>query len=117
MINSIAALKQRPRPDTFSHPSVGTDGDIKARKEAQKELDSLHLTLSQLEPYVLTIDEMKQWEYVVEIPSGVGGDKPSEEGSIQKCQRCNEPFKVKRMEEADECIFHWGRRYTTKTNG
>ncbi|KAI0773440.1 Rexo1 protein [Irpex lacteus] len=117
VIHSIAALKKRPKPDSVGHPSVGTAGDIAKREEEQKKLQSLNLTVSHLEPYVLSEEEMRAWGYIVEIPEGTGGDKPSEEGSLQKCDRCNQPFQVKRMEEADQCIFHWGKPFTSKANG
>ncbi len=117
MISSIAALKRRPFPDSISHSSVGTEAEIQKREETRKQLESLRLTSSDLEPYVMSMDEMKKWGYIVEIPPGVGGDRPSEEGSIQKCERCNQQFKVKRKEEADECRFHWGRPYTRTSDG
>jgi hypothetical protein len=60
---------------------------------------------------------MRTWGYIVEIPEGIGGERPSEEGSIQKCERCNEQFQVKRQEEAEECTFHWGKPFTSKANG
>lgn len=61
--------------------------------------------------------ELATWGYFVEIPEGAGGDNPSQEGKIAKCERCTQPFLVKRKEEADECIYHWGKPYTTKING
>ncbi|KAI0719584.1 Rexo1 protein [Cerioporus squamosus] len=109
MISSVAALKKRPKPDSASHASVGTEAEVHAREEMQKKMQSLKLTASQLEPYVLTLDELKQWGYIVEIPPGPGGDKPHEEGSIKTCERCTEKFMVKRRDEADHCRFHWGK--------
>ena len=90
---------------------------MQLREEARKKLESLRLKTSDLEPYVLSVDEMKKWNYIVEIPDSVGGERPSEEGSIQKCERCSEQFKVKRKEEADQCRYHWGRPYTKTANG
>ncbi|TFK91509.1 Rexo1 protein [Polyporus arcularius HHB13444] len=117
MISSVAALKKRPKPDSASHPSVGTDAEILAREEMQKKMQSLKLTASQLEPYVLTLDELKQWGYITEIPPGPGGDRPHEEGSIKTCERCTEKFVVKRREEADQCRYHWGKPFSSKMNG
>ncbi|KAJ3488366.1 hypothetical protein NLI96_g2903 [Meripilus lineatus] len=117
VITSIAALKRRASPDSISHPSVGTEAEVQLREEARKKLESLRLKTADLEPYVLSVDEMKKWNYIVEIPDSVGGERPSEEGSIQKCERCNEQFKVKRKEEADPCRYHWGRPYTRTANG
>ncbi|KAI0347258.1 ribonuclease H-like protein [Trametopsis cervina] len=112
VISSIASLKRRPKPDNINHPSVGTEGDISRRDQEKQQLESLKLTTAHLEPYILTEDEMKTWDYVVEIPEGIGGEQPSEEGNVQKCERCNQPFQVKRREEADECLFHWGKPFT-----
>lgn len=78
---------------------------------------SLKLSVNHLEPYVLTLDELRTWGYVAEIPEGPGGDRPSEEGLLKTCERCGEPFMVKRREEADECVFHWGRPFLSKANG
>lgn len=117
MISSIASLKRRPFPDSTSHPSVGTESDIATREEARKKIDALRLTASHLEHHVLSVDDMKKWGYIVEIPSGVGGDRPSEEGSVKTCERCGQPFKVKRRDEADQCLYHWGKPFSTKANG
>ena len=96
---------------------MGTEADIATRAEEKAKMESLKLSADHLEPYVLTVDDMRIWGYVVEIPEGVGGDRPSEEGSLKKCERCGEPFMVKRREEADECVFHWGRPFLNKANG
>lgn len=80
-------------------------------------MDALRLTRAHLEPYVLAVQELKDWGYIVDVPPGPGGDRPSEEGAVKKCDRCGQQFKVKRREEADECVFHYGRPYTVKANG
>ncbi|KAI0723275.1 Rexo1 protein [Earliella scabrosa] len=117
VISSVAALKKRPKPDTASHPSVGTEAEVQAREEMRRKMESLKLTTSQMEPYILSIDEMKTWGYIVEVPPGPGGDKPHEEGSIMTCERCKEKFVVKRRDEADQCRFHWGKAFTSKADG
>ncbi|KAH9951613.1 Rexo1 protein [Amylocystis lapponica] len=117
VISSIASLKKRDFPDSISHPSVGTDADVAARAEAQKKMDALRLTAVHIENHVLSVDEMERWGYIVDTPAGEGGSRPSEAGSIKTCERCGQPFKVKRREEADECVFHWGRPFTSKADG
>ena len=117
MIQSVAALKKRPKPDSTSHPSVGTESEVLAREEARKKVAALRLNAKQLEPYLLTMDQMRQWGYIVEIPPGPGGDKPHEEGGIMTCDRCTQKFVVKRQEEADQCRFHWGKAFTSRLNG
>ncbi|KAF7793647.1 hypothetical protein EIP86_004762 [Pleurotus ostreatoroseus] len=102
VISCVAKIKQRPRPDSVGHPSVGTEEDLAKRAEEQQKLAALRLTAEQLESYVLSLDEMRKWDYVVDIPVGPGGQRPSEEGAVMKCDRCGQPFQVKRQEEADE---------------
>ena len=65
----------------------------------------------------MSVETMKRWEYVTEIPEGDGGSKPSEEGKVKTCERCSKPFVVKRKEEADDCIYHWGRARINKVGG
>ncbi|EKM59227.1 uncharacterized protein PHACADRAFT_113612 [Phanerochaete carnosa HHB-10118-sp] len=117
VISAVAAIKRRPLPDSASHPSVGTEEEVAKRAEERKKLQSLKIMPSNLDPYILSPEQMRTWDYVVEIPPGPGGERPSEEGAVMKCERCGQPFKVKRMEEADECVFHWGKPFSSKTNG
>jgi hypothetical protein len=117
VIQCAAALKRRPIPDSASHASVGTEDDLAARAESRKSLDSLRLTRAHLEPFILSMADMQKWGYFVDIPDGPGGELPHLEGKIAKCERCTQPFQVKRKEDADECIYHWGKPYTTTING
>ena len=54
---------------------------------------------------------------MTDIPDGPGGSNPSDEGKIKQCERCNKQFVVKKREEADECIYHWGRSSMKRENG
>ena len=110
-------MKRRAIPTSLSHPSVGTEADLAAQAESRKSLDSLRLTRTLLEPYVHLTTELLQWGYFMEIPDGPGGHEPSLEGKIAKCERCGQSFKVKRKEDADECIYHWGKPYSATING
>ncbi|PPQ77431.1 hypothetical protein CVT25_011013 [Psilocybe cyanescens] len=110
-------LKRREAPTSINHPSVGTDSEIAARAEAQKSLEALHLTSDRLEPLVHSTEELQKWGYYIDIPPGPGGNQPSLEGKIAKCERCTQYFLVKRAEEADRCIYHWGKAYTARING
>lgn len=91
--------------------------ELAARAESRKSLNSLRLTRTLLEPYVHLAADLVQWGYFVEIPDGPGGNQPSLEGKVAKCERCGQPFQVKRKEDADECIYHWGKPFTTTING
>ncbi|TFK43452.1 ribonuclease H-like domain-containing protein [Crucibulum laeve] len=117
VIQCVAAIKRRPVPTSLSHPSVGTEEEIVARAEAKKSLESLRLTSDILEPLILSVTDLVKWGYFVEIPEGPGGYEPSLEGKVTKCERCGQPFQVKRMEQADECIYHWGKSYSTTAEG
>lgn len=117
IIQCAAALKRREAPTSLSHPSVGTEVELAARAESRKSLNSLRLTRTLLEPYVHLAADLVQWGYFVEIPDGPGGNQPSLEGKVAKCERCGQPFQVKRKEDADECIYHWGKPFTTTING
>ncbi|KAM5540478.1 hypothetical protein V8D89_005936 [Ganoderma adspersum] len=117
VISSIAAIKKRPKPNSYSHASVGSESDVQTREETRKKVASLLLSASRLDPYVLSMDELKKWSYIVDVPAGTGGDQPHEEGSVKTCERCAEKFVVKRREEADQCRFHWGKAFSSRMNG
>ncbi|KAJ2920097.1 hypothetical protein MD484_g342, partial [Candolleomyces efflorescens] len=93
VIQCIASVKRREKPTFISHPSVGTEDEIRARAEAKKSLESLQLSKSLLEPLVHSKDCLSKWGYIVDIPP------------------------VKRMEEAEQCTYHWGRALMTRVNG
>jgi len=54
---------------------------------------------------------------VVCVPDELGGTQPSSEGKTTKCERCGQVFVIKRKNEADKCIYHWGRPHTARING
>lgn len=60
---------------------------------------------------------MIRYGYIVDIPEGDGGSSPSEEGKVKECERCRNQFIVKKLSEASECTFHWGKPYTMRLNG
>ncbi|KAG6857084.1 hypothetical protein H0H87_009645 [Tephrocybe sp. NHM501043] len=117
VITSCAALKRRPLPSSITHDSVGTEADLSTRAEARKSRQSLRLTRELLEPYIMSPNALTTWGYMLDVPPGPGGTEPTLEGKIAKCERCAQPFLVKRMQEADECVHHWGKPYTAKVNG
>ncbi|KAG6866436.1 hypothetical protein C0991_003954 [Blastosporella zonata] len=117
VITCVAALKRRPVPDSLSHDSVGTEAELAARQVARKSRKALRLTRDHLESHIMNKDALTTWGFMVEIPDGPGGTEPSLEGKTAKCERCTQPFLVKRREEADECIHHWGKPFSAKVNG
>ncbi|KAI6163019.1 ribonuclease H-like protein [Pisolithus thermaeus] len=117
VINSIAALKRRPIPSGVSHPSVGTEGDIAARIESQKQLSELRLTRTVVQPLVMTMETMRYWGYITEVPHGEGGSKPDAKNQVKQCERCGQSFTVRKDPKKDECYYHWGRPFTKSING
>lgn len=65
----------------------------------------------------MTEEQMKVYDYITEIPEGVGGDSPNQVGNLINCERCGNPFQVAEVPTENECTYHWGRPYTTKANG
>ncbi|KAJ7276489.1 Rexo1 protein [Mycena haematopus] len=117
VIQCAAALKRRPLPDTSSHPSVGTEEEVIARAEALKTRKSLRVTRANVEHLIVSAEDLKIWGFILDIPEGVGGDQPSLENKISKCDRCGKDFLVKRKDEADGCIYHWGKPITRTAGG
>ncbi|TDL29584.1 hypothetical protein BD410DRAFT_823665 [Rickenella mellea] len=117
MISSIASLKKRPKPNSLSHDSVGTDETLLRRKEQRGALQNVQLTSDILSPYVLSREDMKAWGYIVQIPDGPGGDNPSDVGKVKTCERCKQEYRIQARDDADICIFHWGRPYSDRING
>lgn len=117
VIQCIASLKRRENPTSVSHISVGTEDEVKAKVEAKKSLQSLQLSKDLLEPLIHSKEDLIKWGYIVDIPPGEGSREPSLEGKVTKCERCAQPFQVKRMEEAEECTFHWGKALMTRVAG
>lgn len=60
---------------------------------------------------------MELWGFFLDIPEGVGGDEPSLEHKIAKCDRCGQSFSVKRKDEAETCIYHWGKPVSRTVSG
>lgn len=117
VIQCVASLKRREKPTSAAHLSVGTVDEIQARIEAKKSLASLELSKDILEPLVHSTEQLVKWGYIVDIPAGEGSREPSLENKVSKCERCAQPFQVKRMEEADECTYHWGKALMTRVSG
>ncbi|KAJ7682703.1 ribonuclease H-like domain-containing protein [Mycena polygramma] len=117
IIQCAAALKRRPAPDVSSHLSVGTEEEVIARAEALKSRKSLRITRAHIEHLVLSKEDLAVWGFILDIPEGVGGDQPSLENKTAKCDRCGKAFQVKRKDEADNCIYHWGKPITRTAGG
>lgn len=116
IVTTIVSLKKRPSPPSPKHESVGTEANCQARANARKlsRVEEPHL-----ESALLTREQMATWGYVLDVPEGPGGDKPSAEGDNMTCERCMQRFVVTPIGQGKDeaCSFHWGRPYTTTLNG
>lgn len=65
----------------------------------------------------MSLDVMRDWGYIVDIPAGEGGSEPNRVGHTVKCERCSQPYMVKPYEQTEECDYHWGRQYTKVVEG
>lgn len=110
-------MKKRPKPALISHDSVGTEESIKKRRAEREKLSNLHLTKEHLSPLVMSKETLEKWGFMTTVPDCDGGTQPSDEGKIRQCERCSEQFVVRRKEEAEECVFHWGRPQMNRING
>lgn len=117
IIQCAAALKRRPLPDASSHPSVGTEEEVISRAAALKTRKSLRVTRAHIEHLIVSREDLETWGFILDIPEGVGGDEPSLENKMAKCDRCGKGFHVKRKDEADECTYHWGKPITRTSSG
>ncbi|KAL5508315.1 REX3 [Sanghuangporus vaninii] len=117
VISSVASLKKRSKPTSLLHESIGTEGTFQKRRESHDKLRSLRLSTEHLISHVMNLEQLKTWGFMTEIPDGPGGQNPSDEGKIKQCDRCNKSFVVKRKENADVCVHHWGRVSAKRING
>ncbi|KAI0053566.1 ribonuclease H-like protein [Auriscalpium vulgare] len=140
VITSIATLKTRQPPNSLTHPSVGTNDDLKSRPAnvpispppstspsrpfeqhgASTLLDRVGLKPSLLAPLELAAGELVRWNYMASIPEswGPGGEQPSAQGSRVTCERCRVIYVVENGREGKEdCTFHWGKMFFTTVNG
>ncbi|KAH6915355.1 Rexo1 protein [Coprinopsis sp. MPI-PUGE-AT-0042] len=102
---------------TYRVAAIQCIGAVKRRETPTSVSHILELTRQLLEPLVHSVEELKTWGYIVEVPEGEGSREPSLEGQVTKCERCAKPFQVKRMENADKCHYHWGKPLSTRSNG
>lgn len=121
--HAAVQVSRRTKPDSISHPSVGTMKDsIKATERAEKELAS-KLTLDRIERYLLPISEFEKWRYPnPDDPELVHPPKvqPDGEGTAQTCSRCKKDFTVSSANlqaRMGECHFHHGRLAPERIEG
>ena len=85
IISALARLKKRP---------PARSADEAERTAALAERERGRLTRKRVEAFVHPVDVLAQFDYVVSVPEGPGGDHVSEEGNTRKCERCLREFVV-----------------------
>ncbi|KAJ6515799.1 Rexo1 protein [Mycena sanguinolenta] len=130
IIQCAAALKRRTPPDTSSHPSVGTEEEVRVREEALKKRKALRVTRANVAHLILSKEDLKLWGFVMDVPESEGGAKPSLVGDLARCDRCGREVVVKapvqpaegdgtttETREQGECVYHWGKPITRTVGG
>ncbi|GAA6047389.1 hypothetical protein JCM3770_001280 [Rhodotorula araucariae] len=118
VISALARLKKRP-------PARGVDEAGTLEDEAERlaraaEEEKGRLTRKRVAKFVHSKDKLKEFDYVVELPAGTGGDRPTEEGNMRTCDRCKTDFTVRGELGEDglhACHYHYGRMITEKIGG
>ena len=64
---------------------------MKRMEEAEKG----RLTREKVARFVSSKETLAKFDYVVDVPAGMGGDQETEEGNVRKCDRCGTEFVVK----------------------
>ncbi|BGP40379.1 RNA exonuclease 3 [Rhodotorula kratochvilovae] len=118
IISALARLKKRP-------PARGVDDAGTLEEETERmaraaDEEKGRLTRKRVAKFVHAKEKLKQFDYVVDMPAGQGGDRPTEEGNMRTCDRCKNEFTVRGELSEDgrqACHFHFGRMVTEKIGG
>lgn len=105
-----ARLKKRPPASSVN--DTGTMEEYDARIKENEERLRTHLSLDRARLLTLDKDAMVKHDYITTVPSASGGNIPTEEGGVKKCDRCGTEFVVHgnlTTAENNACRHHWGR--------
>ena len=121
--HAAVSISRRAKPDTPSHPSVGTLRESRIATEQVEKRKASRLTRDRINQYCLPLSEFATWRYPNPTDTSLttgGGEEPSAEGASQICSRCKNPFVVsseKLDERFGECRFHYGRLAPERVEG
>ncbi|KAK4054549.1 RNA exonuclease 3 [Microbotryomycetes sp. JL201] len=106
VISAMARLKKRRT--AHSVDDTGTLEQLDERAKLHEERERNRLTKDKIKEFVHDKETLKQYEYVVDVPRGKGGDCPTEQGNVRKCDRCGTEFVVKSElgEDSDVDVLH-----------
>ncbi|GAA5854104.1 hypothetical protein JCM8547_008228 [Rhodosporidiobolus lusitaniae] len=117
-IGALARLKKRSPARSVEETGTLEEEDERVKKG--KEEEKGRLTRERCGKYVASREKLILFDYMLEVPKGPGGDKETEEGNVQNCDRCKKEFVVKvDLSEDDRtaCRYHYGRVVTEKVSG
>jgi RNA exonuclease 1 len=89
----LAKLKKRS--EVKSDADIGTNEDVERKKAMAAQASKDRMTPARLKKFIMSREEMEKHDYVVEVPDGPGGDRPTEEGNAIECEKCGQSFVVK----------------------
>ncbi|GAA5893502.1 hypothetical protein JCM8208_000817 [Rhodotorula glutinis] len=118
VISALARLKKRAPARTVDETGTLEDEAVRLAKAAEEEKG--RLTARRVAKFVHPVETLRRFDYPVELPPGPGGDRPSEEGNVRKCDRCTAEFTVRGDLDSDgrqACQYHFGRMVTEKIGG
>lgn len=93
IISALARLKKRPPAKTVNDTCTLEDEVVKQRQKVEDEKG--RLTRERVKGYVHSLETLKKFEYMVEVPEGRGGDEETQEGLVRKCDRCGVEWTVR----------------------
>lgn len=59
-----------------------------------EEADRTRLTVEKAHQLTMDREALIAYDYVVDMPEGVGGHMPTEEGGVKKCEKCSTEYIV-----------------------
>lgn len=92
-ISSLARLKKRER--VMHERDTGTLEQENTRLVEKKEKEKRAIRREKVKKFISSKEVLRVFDYVVDLPQGVGGEQMTEEGRVRKCDRCGVEFLVK----------------------
>jgi RNA exonuclease 1 len=123
--SACVTIRQRPVPKSLTSPYVGINKEVKVKVQKWEEDKQSEPTRERAGRYMLTLDQMRTFGYVLGLPEVEGGTHPDAAGERKMCDRCGAEFVVKgKAEEGSEhqgstgaCVYHWGRATMERVDG
>lgn len=91
----LTRLKKRPPAARKSEDYIGTLGEEAKRLLEKTEREANRLSRSKIAKYIAAVSVLEKYDYLVRVPESAGGDLPTREGTVTKCDRCGVEWLVK----------------------